>query len=122
MRGIWGILTPADKVLLLGLFCLGVGWELQPRGSGEVVVVVGSRGVVAEVRLDRTDTLAVEGPLGTTYVAVGGGEARVISSPCPDKLCVRSGPVRRPGEVVVCIPNRVAVVVRGRGGPDAVLR
>lgn len=115
-------MTLADKVLLVGLFCLGVGWALRPRSRGEVAVVVGPKGVVAEVRLDRADTLAVEGPLGTTYVAVGGGEAWIFSSPCPYKLCVRSGSVRRPGEVVVCIPNQVAVVIRGREGPDAVLR
>ena len=122
LRRFWGTLTPADKVLLVGLLCSGLVWAFWPRDEGKVALIVGSDGVVAEVNLDLRDTLAVEGPLGTTYVAVGGGEARIISSPCPQKLCVRSGPVRRPGEVVVCIPNRVAVTIEGGKGPDAVLR
>lgn len=115
-------MTPADRVLLACLLCSGLVWAFWPRDKGEVAVIVGSGGLVAEVSMDRPDTLAVKGPLGTTYVVVGGGEAKIISSPCPQKLCVRSGPVRRPGEVVVCIPNRVAVTIKGRNGPDAVLR
>lgn len=122
LRRIWGTLTPADRVLLAGLLCSGLVWAFWPRDKGEVAVIVGSGGLVAEVSMDQPDTLAVKGPLGTTYVVVGGGEAKIISSPCPQKLCVRSGPVRRPGEVVVCIPNRVAVTIKGRNGPDAVLR
>ena len=35
----------------------------------------------------------------------------VVSSDCPDKLCVRCGYVNRPEKSAVCMPNRVIVTV-----------
>jgi hypothetical protein len=50
------------------------------------------------------------------------GRARVVSSPCRDKLCVRAGWLERPGDVAVCLPQRVVVEIRGaaRNGVDGV--
>ena len=58
----------------------------------------------------------VEGPLGTTMVIISDGEAWVEESPCRDKVCIRMGKVSRPGEEAICLPNRVVVQMRGRGG------
>jgi hypothetical protein len=67
-------------------------------------------------------TVTVSGPLGDTVVEIRGGQARVLSSPCAEKLCVRSGAIARPGQWVACLPNRVFLDVQGRskGSVDAV--
>ena len=70
--------------------------------------------------VDRTVT--VGGPLGDTVVEISGGQARVLSSPCAEKLCVRSGAIARPGEWIACLPNRVILDIQGdsRQSADAV--
>ena len=43
----------------------------------------------------------------------------------PDRLCVRQGKADRAGEMIVCLPNRVAVKIEGgheAGKPDALVR
>ena len=42
---------------------------------------------------------------------VSGGELRILRSGCPDQLCVRSSPIGRAGEILVCLPNRVLIRV-----------
>jgi hypothetical protein len=66
--------------------------------------------------LDRERHVTVHGPVGDTVVAIEGGEARVLSSDCPEKLCVRSPGIKRNGEWIACLPNRVLVTVEGSGG------
>jgi len=55
----------------------------------------------------------VEGPLGATVVEITPGSVRVVDSPCPEKICVKTGSISRPGETIACLPNRVFVVIRG---------
>jgi hypothetical protein len=63
--------------------------------------------------LHSRETVEVSGPLGNTIVEVTPGAVRVVDSPCPEKICVKSGSISRPGQTIACLPNRVFVVIRG---------
>ena len=39
--------------------------------------------------------------------------AHFVSSPCPDKICVNRGIIKRAGESAVCLPQRVSVRIEG---------
>jgi len=62
--------------------------------------------------LDSERTVAVAGPLGDTVVQIRQGQARVLSSPCPEKICLRSGAIARPGQWIACLPNRVFIDIQ----------
>ncbi len=53
--------------------------------------------------------VAVPGPLGDTAAVIESGRARVVSSPCPNKICVGRGWLTRRGDEAVCVPNRVVL-------------
>ncbi len=53
-------------------------------------------------------------------LVIEGGEAYISWADCPDHICIRTGRISRVGETVICLPNKVAVTVRGEGGPDLV--
>lgn len=119
-------MTFADRLLLYAL--VGAAAVLLIAGArredGAAVRIQGAGGFALSVPLDSERTVEVDGPLGTTVVGIAGGEARIVSSPCPSQLCVRMGAVRTPGRAVVCVPNRVVVAVEGDGPAptDAVTR
>jgi hypothetical protein len=52
------------------------------------------------------------------------GKAAVTHSGCPDKTCVRTGFISRPGQAAVCLPNKVVLSIEGAapgpGSPDMV--
>jgi len=72
--------------------------------------------------LDSEATVHVRGPLGDTVVAIREGTAEVLSSPCPEKICVKTGKISKPGQWIACLPNRVFVAVQGTRSeqPDAI--
>ncbi|HRR92028.1 MAG TPA: NusG domain II-containing protein [bacterium] len=46
-------------------------------------------------------------------------KVRILSSPCPDKLCVKQGYISESGQVIICLPNRVVIKIEGRASFDA---
>lgn len=108
-------------LLVLSLASIGIVHRLVQPGSVAVVEVDGHE--VHRLDLSVDCRRAVAGPLGETVIQVNAGEVRVENSPCPHKLCVRMGWVRRAGSLIVCVPNRVLVRVEGEkkeGEPDVV--
>lgn len=106
------------------LFLGAARW--MPAGGPEparAVVSVGGSPVMT-LDLAKDGIYPVEPLGGRMLVEVSGGAVRVLESDCPDQVCVLTGWVRRPGEMIVCVPNRVVVQVTGAAepGPDAILR
>jgi len=64
--------------------------------------------------LEQDKMVEVEGPLGITKVFIRNGEAWIEDSPCREKICIKMGRLKRPGEQAVCIPNRVVIEVEGK--------
>ena len=105
------LLTKTDQWLLgvgliIGLLLSGL--LLTGREGGHEVLIEARGELYVRAYLDTPARYAVPGPLGATVVEVREGAVRVVSSPCPEKQCVRSGPVHRRGGLIVCVPNRVA--------------
>ena len=68
--------------------------------------------------LDRDVTIDVSGPLGMTRIVIAGGYASIADSPCPGKICVHAQPVRKQGEWIACLPNRVLLSIESRGSNE----
>jgi hypothetical protein len=54
--------------------------------------------------------------LGDTVIEIGGGGARVVSSPCRNQICVAAMPIYRHGQWIVCLPNQVMARVDSAAG------
>ena len=118
-------------LLLTGLISL----QVYARGRGTPEITIEAAGVPAAGRegaeateqqwiypLDAEATVRVPGPLGETVVEIKDGAVRVVSSPCPEKICIKTGRISKPGQWIACLPNRVFISIRGRKSeqPDAI--
>ncbi|MCR4427149.1 MAG: NusG domain II-containing protein [Firmicutes bacterium] len=106
-------------ILLVGTGLIWSGHTPRRRRAGGGVLRISTIGrdretVVDTIRLTEDGprrVLEVSGPLGTTEIEVDGLRARVIASPCPDKICISMGWLSREGDFAACLPNRVLVTV-----------
>lgn len=110
--------APLDALVVAGLLATNLAalWAGRGEGPARAVEIVSPGG--AETRPLEAGEVRVAGPLGPSLVRIDADGVRFASSPCPLQLCVGAGTVRRPGSVVACLPNRVAV--RLLGSEDAV--
>lgn len=121
------ILTVPDKILIGGLVIVTLASFPLIRhfhNEGKKVLIELDGEEVGKFSLEENRVIPVDGKLGTTNVEISEKGVRVLDSPCPYKLCVKSGPIRRSGETLVCLPNRIVVRITGDKGEevDAVSR
>ena len=109
---------PGDAVVVTILLLLSVGviFATAGRGAGMKAIVTVDGKKAAVLLLGVEDSLEVEGPLGVTKMESGAMGVAIVSSPCPLKYCVRQGYAKRTGQVIVCVPNRIAIRITGGSG------
>ena len=119
-------ITTADKILVAALLILN-GWLFANWGTGfskgDWVVVTVNQKETIRLSLNADQTTHVKGPLGLTEVEIKKGQARIVRSPCKNKVCIKSGYIRYADRLTACIPNRVVVRIVGKNhrGVDAVV-
>jgi hypothetical protein len=116
MKSLRTILTVSDKILIGGLIILTLASFPAMRSfhrEGRVVVIELDGEEVGNFSLEETRLIPIKGKLGTTWVKISEKGVRILDSPCPYKLCVKSGPIRGSGETLICLPNKVVVRITG---------
>ena len=75
--------------------------------------------LVKSLRLDKDQEVI----LGRMLLEIKEGRIRVRESDCPRKICVNTGWIKTPGQVIACVPNKVLVEIKSAGSPflDAVV-
>ena len=92
-----------DWIVLAALLALAGGLLLLRVTGGGTEIYINGEPAIASVTVNE---VAIE---------IDGTRARVTSSPCRDKLCVHAGWLDKPGELAICLPQRVIVELRGGG-------
>lgn len=66
----------------------------------------------AEIEISRDDC--------TNLVLIHDGTVEMEYSSCKNQICVFTGAISRPGELIVCLPNQIIVEIEGskEGGED----
>ncbi len=109
----WG-----DTLVLIGVVTLL--WLFAPvRQSAGSVVIVNGDGKKMVLDLPADTLVEVKGRIGVSVVEIKGRRVRMLSSPCPHKLCMERGWVGA-GGVIVCLPQGIIVKVEGEARVDAI--
>ncbi len=117
-------LTWGDQVLiicvLLGIVSVIPFLRGEPNGRWAILRLEGK--VIERLELHKDRKLTIQGPLGETVLEVQQGRLRVLRSPGPQQICVRQGWIQKPGEALICLPNRISVEIPGHSGIDGITR
>ena len=106
------LLAAASLVCLLLLSGQGAGTAEVYR-DGELVSRIDLRSVPAPYTLEVGDGNTLE---------VERGRVRMLRADCPDQICVHQSWSSAAAKPIVCLPNRVTVILSGgSAGPDGVL-
>ncbi len=64
----------------------------------------------------------IDTSFGHNRILIENNEVTVSEADCPDELCVDAFPISKSGESIVCLPNRMVVVIKSEteGEIDAV--
>jgi hypothetical protein len=59
------------------------------------------------------ETIDLKTDLGENVIKISKGFVQILEADCPDKICVKDGSISKPGQSLVCLPNKVVVEIKG---------
>lgn len=115
------LITKKDIIFLAVITAIGFLFALISHftSAGKTAVVRLNGEAVTEI--DLSDKSYFETEVNGVVICREDGAVYIKESPCPDRVCVRSGKLRKNGQSAICVPNGVSVEVTGGGNvPHAV--
>lgn len=114
-------LTKGDKILIVAVIIINVIslWLVKNvlfnQNSKYISVQVNGE-EIKRIIFDKNmvgKQIPIETEYGYNLLEIGDEKVRVIEADCPDKLDVKQGYISRVGEVIVCLPNRLVIEIKG---------
>ena len=108
---------PMIAVMLLAVVIL----LIIHAGGGHTAdtAVIHCDGGETAVSLENDTEGTVESGGYTMKYRVSDGSICVCECDCPDKVCVRTGKISKPGETVVCMPAHIVITLTGGAGDES---
>ena len=120
----------ADIILFVVLLVIAAAGLLAFRAPGSdaedgaltaVVLVDGEE--TDRLRLSDDQSVIVETVYGTNVVTIKDGSVSITEADCRGQDCVRMSGISKAGQMIVCLPHHLTVVIEGDGSaPDAVIK
>lgn len=92
---------------------VGTLWNEQPK-SVEILVDGEEYASYSFAEISGTKSVKINTQYGYNVLEITNEGARMTESSCPDKVDVLCGEISKPGQMIVCIPNRVSVKILGK--------
>lgn len=113
----------ADIVLGILLLALGFGilallQSLSVPGYSVAVTVDGELQGVYDLSENRI--VQIESANGHNTMEIRDGQVSMIEADCPNGDCMDFGSIRQTNQVVVCLPNKVVLTIRGSDALDSI--
>ncbi len=112
-----------DLAIPLVLTLLLLSFQSGGEGASEFRLEAHTGECILQFELGLDSTFTVTGNLGEMEITIENEMARIAHSPCPGQDCVRQSWLRKPGDLAVCVPSGVFIVITGEDdslSPDAV--
>ena len=115
-----------NDILLIGVLLLaallGVIYLYFFRDDGDQVKVTVDGEIYGVYALSEDRREEIRHGEHSNVLVIQNGRAKIESASCPDGICVSHHAIRRDGESIVCLPNRVVVTVTSAQGesPDVI--
>lgn len=113
-------ITRGDLYLILIILITGLILFLMIQissKSGQCLYVYYAQKLVTTVQLNKNENLNIQGDLGISQIVIRDGQVWMEKSPCPQKICIHMGKITHHGQSIVCIPNRIVLLIKKNHDP-----
>jgi hypothetical protein len=110
-----------DKIIILGIVILSLGMFL----SYKLINSKKYDNLYAEIYIDNVlnrkiemvdghnEQFTISNAYGKNVIDVQGKKIRISDADCPDKICVKDGFISKSGQMIVCLPHKLIIEIKG---------
>lgn len=104
-------------IVMISIISLGILKISNDKNYEEKYVYISVDGELIKTiplhTISNGEEFTVKTKLGVNIIKIENGMVKIIDADCPDKICVKDGPISKPGEMLVCLPHKVVVEIKG---------
>jgi hypothetical protein len=105
------IILVAAVLAVFGVFCF---WRaFAPSGENLTAEVYVNGEMTAAVDISQNRRHYFNGAYFPFVLECRDGAVAVIETPCPNQICVKTGFAGKNGFSIVCVPNKVSILIKG---------
>ena len=116
------MITRWDKIIIIFVLVLAIGSYIvfsflifgEQAESVEIYVNGTEYATYNLVEIKENKIIDIETELGHNLIEISNKGAKMIDASCPDKTDIKSGEITKPGQIIICVPNRVSVKIIGK--------
>ena len=115
------MIRKADIVLFILLVLLGGALAfpaLFMSSGGDTVKVTVNGKLYGTYKLSEDKEITISKSGHINKFRIKDGTVDMIKASCKNQICVHEAKISRSGQSIVCLPNRVSIVIEGKGGDD----
>ena len=101
------------SLIILALFLISFLIEITKQKGKYVVVRIDGK-VVNVYNIEENGNYILNN--GTNVLCISNYKAYLLSANCPDKLCINQGEIDEINESIVCLPNKLSIVISNSKG------
>ena len=98
----------ADWCLILAAVSCCLLLLLAPLPHGKKYLIVYYDGRIVE-QIALTESLVLNRKFPHNEMLISNGAVSMIHADCQDQNCVKSGPIYKSGQIIACLPNKLAL-------------
>ena len=113
----------ADIILGVLLLALGFGILALLQGfsvPGDSVAVTVDGKLQGVYDLSKNRVVQIDSANGHNTMEIRDGQVSMTEADCPNGDCLAFGSIRHTNQVIVCLPNKVVLTLRGSDGLDSI--
>ncbi|MDO5715074.1 MAG: NusG domain II-containing protein [Tissierellia bacterium] len=78
-----------------------------------ILQIVVNGKVVDEIDLSKVEEkeIKIHNKFGKNTIVIDRGQVHMEESDCKDRVCIKMGSIRQPGDHIVCLPNRLILKI-----------
>lgn len=104
-------------IIIINISIMIFGGNNMVEGSERIAYVYSNNELVGRYTLtenyEKEFTIEKEDGTGYNTVHIEDGKIWIHDATCPDKICLNQGKIQNGGEVIVCLPNKFMIQIKG---------
>ncbi len=108
-------------IILTMIVATAIGFYRVPLSAHTVTIYVDSQEYATYAISEGFEkTVTIETDFGYNQIKLHSGTAEITESDCANRDCIRMGKISQAGDVLICLPHKLMIVLEGGDLVDAV--
>lgn len=104
-----------DIILIISIMIIAMGTILVNKmlnsGKSDMVEIYVNNKLYKELPIDENKKIEINSGKNKNIVYIHDNGVEISHANCQDKVCVKTGFIKNPGESIVCLPHRVNIEI-----------